>query len=158
MLEAAVFRIIIWILALISCALTLFIAIQDAYGFEAQLPLGFSQHFDFPTVPFAPVTFDVPNPGAGHTLTDEEYRFFTQMREAGSAAPLQVGLMKAAVVGVALLLASVFWMAFLWFLRRQWNFWFDKDLWDNIYASTVVVCVLLYCTKEVLVAAIKGVG
>jgi hypothetical protein len=86
----------------------------------------------------------------GKTLTDEEYGQLKRMLSNSAAAPLQVALTNIAVRMTNVLIVGLAWLAFLWILRRSWNFWFDEDVYKKTWPSVTVVCTLLLCTVYLL--------
>jgi len=92
---------------------------------------------------------------AGMTLTQDEYDGLKQMLRISGATPLQVGLVKGSMNGTALLLNFLFWLVGLIILRYAFNRWFDANVYDDTWASTCVICMMLWCTKEILVAAVQ---
>jgi hypothetical protein len=90
----------------------------------------------------------------GKTLTDDEYGQLKRLLSNSAAAPLQVALTNTAVRATNVLIVGMAWIAFLLILRRMFNYWFDKDLWDDKTASTVTVGILLVCSAYLLGACV----
>jgi hypothetical protein len=86
----------------------------------------------------------------GKTLTEDEYGQLKRLLSNSAAAPLQVALTNIAVRMTNVLIVGLAWLAFLWILRRSWNFWFDEDVYKKTWPSVTVVCTLLVCTVYLL--------
>lgn len=90
----------------------------------------------------------------GKTLSEDEYGQLKRLLSNSAAAPLQVALTNTAVRATNVLIVGLAWIAFLLILRRMFNYWFDKDLWNDKTASTVVVSILLGCSAYLLGACL----
>jgi hypothetical protein len=90
----------------------------------------------------------------GASLTPEEYRQFKKLISRQPATSLQVALVNSASIGTTILIAGFALIALLWVLRQMFNFWFDKDIYDDTWASVAVVVALLLVTGAVIVAAV----
>ena len=89
-------------------------------------------------------------------LTDEEYAQFKQIVTIGGATPLQVGMVKAAVVGVNVLAACLGLILGMTVLRYVFNFWFDPDIYNNPVLSTIVVTAMIIMMGVVVYGAVRG--
>jgi len=88
-------------------------------------------------------------------FTPEEARKLRQVIEPGHATAIQVALVNIAVKGTSLIMYFFVWCLGLWVLRREFNYWFDEDVYSQAWPSTAVIVVLLFCTAWVLVSTVQ---
>lgn len=90
----------------------------------------------------------------GKTLTEEEYAQLQELLANRTATPIQVGLTNVAVKGTSLFMVSVMWLVFILILRRVFDYHWDKDIWENTWASVTIISVMLLCTAYILRAVV----
>ena len=90
-----------------------------------------------------------------NALTPEETQRLRQVIEPGRATALEVAAVNIAVKGTSLLMYFVVWCVGLWILRREFDYWFDEDVYSQTWPSVVVIVALLVCTAWVLVSTVQ---
>lgn len=102
----------------------------------------------------------LPHKGTGHaandtTLTADEMQMLRRMLDRSRATARDVAWVTAANIATAIFIVGLAFIILLVALRYIFNRWFDAHIYDNTWASTVVVVTIILSLCAVLVAAVR---
>lgn len=89
----------------------------------------------------------------GDSFTSQERNELRKILAINRSTPSQVALVNLAVRGTALFAVFMVWLLCLVIFRRVFNYWWDADVYRQVWPSTLVIVAMLYCTAWILRAA-----